>query len=396
MRQTRRIVIGLGAFSALSFIVGVLLAVFDPAEVSVSSHDADTFSRSAIGHRGLARWLRALGVPVVISRVGTAGKATANTVLLVLEPPGDAQHDRLSRLLDDAASETIVVALPKWTGVVSTGRDDWISGVEPVADAHRDAVLKAMGLESRSTAADAGEWRWLDGPSPSPISLRSPRGLDGAGLEPLLTRGDHTLIGETRRGSTRLVVISDPDLLANAGLVRHAELLSALFGSTLGIDPGRHAVVIDETLHGHVSTASLARQLFEFPLAAVTWQALAVGVLAILAGVRRFGSVSDRPAGFERGRRALVENTAALAHHAGHDAAALTGYWSAVRDATARTLGAPAGLEGDDRLAWLARAGSLRSVTENPHALAEGARDAHALRPASRIALARRIHRWRS
>ena len=46
-----RLVWVLGGFAAVAFIAGIVLAILDPAEVGIKSHQADSFSRSAIGHR---------------------------------------------------------------------------------------------------------------------------------------------------------------------------------------------------------------------------------------------------------------------------------------------------------------------------------------------------------
>lgn len=390
--RSRRLILGLGVFAALSFAAGVLLAVLDPAEVAVPSHEADTFSRSAIGHRGLVRWLRALGVPVVVSRAGTAAKAGPGTVLAILEPPAKPDPGRLTRLVEAADPDVILVALPKWTGHAHRTRDGWIAELERVPDADRDAVLAALGVDARTAPAADGAWR-SDGAAPPVVpALREPQGLTGD-VDPLLTRGETVVIGLAWRDDTPLVIVADPDLLANAGLVHHAPLLADLLRPLLS-DPAR-ALVVDETLHGYVSTASLARQFFEFPLAAVTAQAGAVVLLAMLAGLRRFGAPVPAPPGLGRGRRVLVENTAALGHFAGHDADALRRYWQATLGRVSAGLHAPSALGPADTLAWLDRIGRGRGVDVDPAALAAQVDEAETLRPAARLALARRIHGWR-
>lgn len=379
-------VLGLAIFAGLSFSIGIVLAVLDPAEVAVPSYEADTFSRSAIGHRGLVRWLRALDAPVVISRAGTARKAGQGTVLAILEPPIDDETDRLTRLVDESRADVVLLALPKWTGREHARTDGWIAGLAAVEHGDRDGVLEQLGLDARSVDASAGEWSWLhDAPAAEP-RLIQPLGLDG-NLEPMLTRGDHIVVGRGFRDGTPIVVVADPDLLGNAGLVHHAPLLVELLQPMLR---GR-VLVVDETLHGYLTTASLARQLFEFPLAALTAQVLAMIALALLAGIRRFGA--PQPVKRERGgRRVLIENTAALGQYAGHDADALDRYWKLTFEAVARALHAPANLERPETYRWLTRIGEGRGITDAPAALAHAAQSAP---PAERLAVARRIHHWR-
>lgn len=382
-----RLVWGLGLFAALSFAAGIVLAVLDPAEVAVRSHEADTFSRSAIGHRGFVRWLRALGVPVVISRDATARKAGPDTVLALLEPPVDVDPAVLRALIEDSEAVLVIIALPKWTGARHAHERGFVGAVEPVEHAARDALLDALRIEAKSTPAASGEWTLDRAAPPSAIQLTAPYGLEGQ-ISPRLVRGDTVVVGVATFNDRPLLLIADPDLLANAGLVAHAPLLAELLGDLLD---GR-VLVVDETLHGHRTVASLARRLFEFPLAALTLQATAMALLAIFAGVRRFGAPVPLPAGYGRGRRVLIENTAALGHYAGHDGDALARYFAATLRRVGAALHAPAGLRGDALLAWIARVGQARRVDTDPAALAAAAESA---RPADRLAVAARIDAWR-
>lgn len=388
MSGGRRLVVGLAIFGALSFVGGLLLAILDPAETAVPSYEADTFSRSAVGHRGVVRWLRRLGVPVLVSRANTTGKAREGTILAVLEPPTEDESDRLVRLLDGVEADAVIIALPKWTGRAHAETEGWIAKLAAVAHSDRDAILERLGLDLRSVDAAEGDWSWRGEAPPAEPSLQSPVGVTGA-IEPILTRGDAVLLGATERDGVPLYIVADPDLLANAGLVAHAPLLADWLRPLLA-DPPR-ALVVDETLHGYVSTASLARQLFEFPLAALTAQVAAMLLLALFAGMRRFGAPQP-DASTRGGRRVLVENTAALGRYAGHDAAALERYWQTTLTGVARALHAPSGLDRTGLFDWLTRIGEGRGAAETPAALALAAASAG---PAERLAAARRIHRWR-
>ncbi len=381
----RRLIWGLGLFAGLSFLGGVLLAVLDPTESGVRSYEADTFSRSAVGHRGFARWLRAIGVPVVISRAGTATKAGPGTVLAILEPPVDVDPDRLRRLIDESEAAAVILALPKWTVTEHAVEGGFIAEVEPVAHDDRDKVLHALYVTAQSASAAEGEW--VLGETPTDVELTAPHGVRGE-LVPRLSRGDTVVVGQERLYGRPLLLIADPDLISNAGLVAHAPLLAEILRPHL---QGR-VLVIDETLHGHQSVASLARQLFEFPLAAVTVQAIAMALLAILAGVRRFGAPVALARGVGRGRRVLIENTAALTHHAGHDDDALRRYWETTLRRVRARLNAPAELDGPALTTWLGRVGHSRGVEGDPAALAEAV---DAARPADHLATARRIDAWR-
>ena len=70
-----RSVVWIVALSGLSLLVGILLTVFRDDLAQFQSHDADTYSYSAIGHHGFAAFLRQLGVPVIVSRHHSGLKA---------------------------------------------------------------------------------------------------------------------------------------------------------------------------------------------------------------------------------------------------------------------------------------------------------------------------------
>ncbi len=387
-RRSRRLILALAVFGALSFVGGILLAVLDPGETAVASYEADTFSRSAIGHRGLVRWLRALDVPVVVSRAGSARKAREGTVLAIFEPPFEDETGRLTRLIEEASADAVILALPKWTGREHRETDGWIARLQPVSHDERDRILDRLGLDLRSVDAGEGAWDWQGDTPPGEVALRAPVGVTGA-IEPLLSRGEAVVIGRVQRDGTPLYVVADPDLLGNAGLVTHAPLLVEVLRPLLAEPP--RALVVDETLHGYLSTASLARQLFEFPLAALTAQAAAMLILALLAGMRRFGAPQPRPPA-RGGRRVLIENTAALGRYAGHDAPALERYWQTTLTGVRKALHAPGALDRAGLYRWLTRIGEGRGVEDGPIALAHAA---ESVGPAERVATARRIHRWR-
>src|SRR5262249_44640647 len=94
-----------------------------------------TFSRSAIGHAGIADTLQRLGVPVVKSRNNSADKLGKDGVLVIAEPRPTALSDPALRALLDARA--VLLVLPKWTGKASETTPGWlgIAGEKPLGEA---------------------------------------------------------------------------------------------------------------------------------------------------------------------------------------------------------------------------------------------------------------------
>src|SRR5207245_1471038 len=113
-----------------------------------------------------------------------------------------------------------------------------------------------------------------------------------------------------------VLVVADPDLVNTAGLGRgsNAAIARHLFVDVLGAK----GLVVDETLHGFSHAPSIWGELFDFPLALVTLHLAAVAALAVWAALGRFGKAQKVPPRVAPGKRALIENTAALLGYGGH------------------------------------------------------------------------------
>nr|MBP6837784.1 DUF4350 domain-containing protein [Kofleriaceae bacterium] len=102
------------AVAALSLLVAAALTVFGD-ELAGGGEPAvgpDTYSRSAIGYRGLVALLEQLGVPTVRSRREDGSQHAG--LLVIAEPSlGDeATRERLRRLV--TGSPRTLIILPKW------------------------------------------------------------------------------------------------------------------------------------------------------------------------------------------------------------------------------------------------------------------------------------------
>jgi hypothetical protein len=399
---SRRAVLIAVALGVCALVAAVLLAVLDDGDDQASA-GPDSYSRSALGHRGLVELLGGEGITVVRSQSESGRRAGSRALLFVAEPrlASSEQKQALTDLM--AQAHQMVLVLPKRAGYRDTTHPAWIDETELLPEADADAVISGAGIDAhvvRVSATPRFESQLAEafpvGAQVADLQLIAP----DAKLRPIVYAPEGILVGRAEGAdSVDVIVISDPDLIANHGLGKGENAAIAL-AAIQALRPPGGVVVVDETLHGHVATASLWRELFSFPLSLATASALLCLALLLWAAMGRFGKPQPAPRALAAGKRGLIENTAELTRHGGHAAYALERYLHATVQDVARAQHAPAQLGPVELRAWLLRAASARHVATD---LTELERDVSALatsdkRPdaaARALAIATRIHRWR-
>lgn len=360
----RRMLIAWIGAVLLSFAASLYFMGGGGTESGVDAVGPSAFSRSAIGYAGLADILHRIGIPVVKSRYEALTKLGPGSVLVIAEPlPGLAGIEGMAAL---AQAPAALLILPKWQGEESRSHAGWLARAQPwpmvvpaqvLALAVPGARLVRQDKIAGWTVNRLGKTPVLD----PPVQLiRSDR------LRPIVGNADGMLLGELDDRGRRLLVLADPDVLANHGIARGE---NAAFAVALieALGSGRVAppkVVFDETLHGYVAQpASPARLLLRFPFVFATAQA-ALGVLLLLwASLGRFGAPEATPPALAAGKTGLIRNAAALLDHAGHRPVMVQRYVQATLREAARLLHAPRGLDGPALIDWLKSAGKARGVS---------------------------------
>jgi len=355
-----------------------------------------TFSRSAIGHEGIADVLQQLSIPVVKSRAGSLDKLSPGSVLVIAEPTHTAGVEGTVHELLKA--KTILLVLPKWIGLPSEQKPGWLSkaGEGPLGDARWALNLVAPRGE---VVRERDSVIWTTNALEIAPSLDAPTQLvRGDRLRPIIGGMQGMLIGEISDRDHKIWVLADPDVIANHGIAKgsNAALAVAMIRNLASGDGG---VVFDETVHGFVvRTASPFMLLFRFPFVVATAQVLIAAGLLLWATLGRFGAPQIVPPPLSAGREGLLQNMAKLVEFTGHQDVMVRRYvQETVRD-VATQLHAPRELSGNGLIAWLQRVGLARGVTVDCEAvLLEAAEPGTARRrpAASLVRLARNIHQWR-
>jgi hypothetical protein len=361
-----------------------------------------TFSRSAIGHAGIADVLAQLAIPVVKSRSSSLEKLSPGSVLVIAEPRRNGQSEDAIRTLMKAS--TILLVLPKWTGEPSEQKTGWLRevGERPVLDAKWALNLVAPRGE---VVREKGAVQWTTNTlhiAPAtdlPVQL-----VQSDRLSPIVGAKEGMLVGEIKDRDRKIWVLADPDIIANHGLAREGNAAAALALINALRGGGDGSVVFDETVHGFVvRPVSPFLLLFRFPFVVATAQGLLAIALLLWATLGRFGAPQAAPPALSAGREGLLANMAKLVEFTGHQDVMVKRYvQETVRDA-AHQLHAPrelmgAGVTGAGLIAWLQRVGSARGVAIDCEAVLHQAAEPGSARrrnPSALVRLARDIHQWK-
>jgi hypothetical protein len=166
------------------------------------------------------------------------------------------------------------------------------------------------------------------------------------------------------------VVISDPDLLSNHGLVRsvNAEIAVKIVRGLIANDA---PVLFDETLHGYSLSPSLIRSVLRFPLVLAVVQALILiaGLVAIAS--QRFGRPLPEDQGTEAGKRVFLENLTSLRSSIGKPGYSVDQYFLQSLRAVGAEWSLKEGADLPERIKRLDQISGRIGTTHRPSALAE-------------------------
>ena len=383
-RRTAAMLILVGGAAFCAFLA--LAVLIDPADRTVIG--SSSYSRSALGHAGFATLLRDAGYDVAINRSRRGRGIAPDDVLLILEPNlrSHVLAD-LERLME--GKRRVLVALPKWQpqGASSCG---WIAAAELLPK--RAAREVADGVVGAEVQRPEGDNPWTDGLGTGDPTIDNTLQLVGSDqLKPLVSKPNGMLAGETRQGDAQIVVLADPDIIANHGLHRGNNARLAL-GLVARLAPSTNRPVhFDETLHGFASVPSLPRLLVAPPLLAATLLALATVAVVVWRAAVGFGTPRSTAAApvLGSGHETLLHNAGRLLTSADHAVYIADRYGRASLAEAGRRLH----LDGRTRHGETDQDADLRDALENV-AKRRGIRT-QLPNPATRpLARARRYYDW--
>ena len=388
---------------ALSLIASLLASVigpeiFEPVDVAPSA-----YSRSAVGHRAFVQLLGEVGIEVEVSRRRSGEKARDQGVLLIAEPRPTREKDAWRHtFLRELEAEVAIVVLPKREASAELNR----RFAKHVYEVDEEEILSVLEQLTEWTGS-SGEWE-LETLSAGPEDWRgrlasipdlaAPQLVSHPDLDPWLETDEGALIGELRGlGDRRIVLVSDPDLIANHSFWTengaNAKLAIELITNLL---PEGETLIIDEGCRDHGKSQGFWREALRFPLVLVLLQCVLLFSLVVWSAFGRFGPAIPEAVGLEAGSRRLVHSAAELLRFGRHRDLVIRKYLRLAIDAACARLHGPTTGTISERAAWLAererpetKSLGITELTEAAHAL--GARGSE--EDFRELALA--IDRWR-
>lgn len=389
------VLIGIGL---LSFTAAAMVGIYaDPQTEGTSG--ANAYSYSAIGHKAWTGMLEELGVPVVLSRAESADKAYYNDGLLVLAQP-DSSGEGLAALDQIGDTDRVLVVLPKWDGWPGFENRRWIENLSLRDREDVQGVLEAIDADATLVRSEEDQqlravaWDILP-------TVERPQLIRSETISPIVHSDAGVLLGEYGRGDTTIWVLSDPDVINNAGIDEgdNAEFAIAMIAAQL---PAGSSVIFDETIHGFALSPDLWQALLSFPLNLAVLQGLFAAAVVVWAAAGRFGAPLPPRPRLQAGKEVLIANTASLFEYAGRLADILRRYREATLRDLAQHLHIPRELarKPDDSglIHWLNQVGDARGTTQRysevNHAVASVLNGPGNSVPAL-LRAAAQLHRWK-
>ncbi|MGE0422816.1 MAG: hypothetical protein AB7O88_11155 [Reyranellaceae bacterium] len=314
---SRRTLLGLLGVAAAAFVAMAYFAIDDDAPRA--GHEAagtTSASRSAVGYRAFIELLRQFE-PQVISRMS---RSSGRAALRLLLAPADKAE---VRYVIAARTGPVLIVLPKW---------------RTLRDGLSDRVRAAHLLEPDTVRELAREVaRDIDIVRPRTLTLRRDsdiRGLPELGhpqlvnsrlLCPLLSAAEGMLIGRLC-ARPDVIVLADPDLLANHGLWRgeNATVAMNLVSRIRGSGP------LILALESDAAAAAASRNIWRLavtpPFLAITIGFAIAAAVALWMAALRFGPPAKDSATPAVGIFTLIDVGAGLLHARSHGGRVLRRY----------------------------------------------------------------------
>jgi hypothetical protein len=390
-RNPVRLIVALGIAGVLLFFLALYFTIRKHEASFNDAPDTSTFSTSAIGHSALFALLKDLNISTDTYRytLGSGSQSLYGNLAVMAEPSGPGALNTALTTLKNVGAILMVVPKRRPEGIPD-GSFLRSTALMTVVDAER--VVQEIVKDAR--VIRPAEPQPFDtntlGVTPEIKQLQL---LTNTKLKPVVASKDGILLGETRRGRAKVWVLSDPDIIANHGLL---DGQNALFAIRIieALLPKGQRVIFDETIHGFSLPPTLWLAMFRPPWIAVTLAFAFVCAILGFAALNRFGRPRRDPDALQAGKYLLIDNTAELLAARSSPPWIAAEFVRAVMADTARRLRLlRSGQSEADLVAALAKAERGRKVSRPITQIADGA--AHLPKQGLALATIQAIDRWR-
>ncbi len=352
-----RVMIGVVAAAIAAVVAFLFLSTYAPEMPDGNNGGAHALSKSAVGYAGFVKLETERGIAVDLA---TDDGALKSAGLLVLTPETFQDPEALAKIVREREGNPTVIVLPKHEAVPNIWHKGWVynGGLLPT-NAIELLLSKMMAAKiTRLKSTATATFDHAAHATPIFIDVPDLQVLAASGLTPLFTDDvypdklalNHFVIVQA---PTNLFILSDPDLINNAGLADPMRAYGAarLLDNMLPADTRR--ITFDVTLNGFGHGRGLLDLVLRPPFLALTICLLVAAILALLNGLMRFGPAMTDVRAIPRGKRALVANTADLLKMSRREYAVGGRYVALVRDLAAKQYGLPATMDAEAMTARL-------------------------------------------
>lgn len=311
---------------AVVSFVGTVFSVLFGQEIDEPQHPfRDSYDRGPLGHHGIWELFPALGVAV--KRARTPRYFEAEEALWFIEPRsrevevsgrkfeiGDVVRQRAEH------GKVSVVVLPKWQLRQMMHQGEQIDVVVAEWEETIDNIMQSLfqggdaspGIKRSDKPVYRSSSMVVSGPlGRYDVRLPWPQTIeDGNEFEPLLSSDQGVWLARVSYAKAAWYLITDPDLVHNFSFHRaqHAVLIDSLLSRETDSD----SVLIDEVFHGYGFEPSLAASLARFPNNLLLIHLLAIGLVVVVMGWKRFGPRQQQSAALGRGPVEAIDATAGV------------------------------------------------------------------------------------
>jgi len=347
-------------------------------------------SRSAVGYRAFIELMRHFDLPLGSPSDGELRRASLRIVLAPASPK------ELHAIEASTSTATpLLIVLPKWQAFARPYIDD-VASVHLMASGAVEATARAIADDVEIVRPDSlGPWqeRVFKGEP----TLRQPQLMRSAKLCPLVSNGEAMLIGRLCRRPS-VIVLADPDVLANHGLWRGDNAVLAL-SLVSRLRNGSGPIVALDVVTAQPPARSIWRLAFAPPFVLIALAALVALAVAGWAAATRFGPAAAEPPDRPAGIFTLIDVAARLLRGAVDGGRLLRRYADLVTLDLGRRLHAPRRLQGAAEIgAWLDAARPARTPGLGYAALrrtVDGMARGKGTEAGGVVAAAAELHRWR-
>ena len=394
-----RIVFALAGLAVVLFGLALLFTGGGAEPDADLSVGANSYSRSAIGHRALYETLDKAGRTVLRADSNPLGKLGDDGVLVLFEPESSAFDVTLATKI--TAAKRVLLVLSKDVGLADPDHPGWIRSAYAMALGDAATGLPTADSKARLERDNDFAPMAINRFPQAPVIGAQRQRASGGDMDVVIGDQGRYLLGERIDNGRRLIVLTDPEPLENQGVLKgdNAAFALALFDWAGG---AKAKFMFDETIHGFSAAPSAKqarqsplRRLLNFPGNLLAALALAACGLLIGATLGRFGPPLAAPREREMGKRALIDSIASLMDFGGRHSFALRRYVEGEFRQAALALRAPPARDLSANLPWLDKAAADRGVSGAPSEMIRAARAAGPNDLKTLFALAQAAHRWK-